>query len=388
VPDGRTSLPYPFVAAGATDAEMYVSDGVSVLRTSDGGCSWRSVFELSALNAAITSDAGALAASVTGRIDGLATGVAAGSTRLTATSVYVVIRPYENFSEGGPAVVAASHDSGVTWRIATVAASCDGMSQPFVTTGQDFVYAAGANAINLAAGALYPSNENHFAKSVVSTDGGATWTCTADPGGGPLMRADPLDARTLVTFRCYANGSATPVRSTDGGAHWTAMPALPLPPRELCYWLTAGDVARLPRGATRLATLVETNPEGAAPPYSIVVDVSPDGRTWQSLGKVLRDLTSERALGLTLRYDGAPMVVVGVGIVQASAPTGYVVRTWSSRKRAWVDGPPLGVTATGCAGSAIQEVGQVTWGDALRTSMLMLAKVDNGCPPLLVRYRG
>jgi hypothetical protein len=385
VPDGRLTLPYPLVAAGATAAEMYVTDGVSVLRTTDGGCTWGSVFELSALDA-VNPDPGVAVSFATGRIEGLDTGTAPGTTRITATSVYVLVRSYENFSEGGPAVLVTSHDSGAHWRAATVAASCDGTAEPVVLgNSDDFVYASGPNAVNVNGFAPYPSNDNLRANSIVSADGGTTWTCPAFPGGGPAMRADPLDPRTLVTFAC--GGGRTPIRSTDGGAQWTALPALPLPPNHLCDGVDAVDVLHLPHSGVRLAAMVHTNPLYVPPPYWMVVDVSSDGRTWQYLGNVVRDPAGEEALGLALRYDGTPMVVLSVGAVPPSAPTGYAVRTWSSRKRVWLDGPSLGTLATGCAGGAIHTVTGVVPGDALRTSVLMRATVGNGCRPLLLRYR-
>lgn len=370
---------YPLVAGGATANETFVSNGVAVLRTGDGGCTWQTVFSLG-VTKGVQADPGVLAQNAFGHIAELVVAPARG-----VTHVYLLLRNELPIVSAlpQPTVVVTSDDGGASWRAATVTMACDGKPGVPMLDGSGLT-AGGTGGVYLTTFKTQADGSLN-GRLVASTDGGRTWTCgVTSPGGTEVYRADPIDPRGVWSASC-----AGARRSTDAGVTWTARLPYPSVPGETCTQVDGFDVWHPAGGGPRLAVLLLTHRADAADKTQLAY-VSTDAKTFRQLGTLRGSRTAEFVHLLGFRYDGAPIALVDVGIVSISPATAHVVRTWSDRKRTWADASVLVARMPACPAPAISGVAQAGLGDAARGSLVLRADVNysnNRCPALVLHYR-
>jgi hypothetical protein len=372
----------PFVASGGVRSRLYASETAQVVRTTDGGCTWRAAYSIGVTDAAgVSGDpvrAGALAQpeyaikAVATRPVGAGARQAAG-----ADPVYVLMANTDGFLTGlypniagvWPYYVARSLDGGTTWQTSMLAAKLDGAPVATPVTGNgmkksslavspadprtaylvvdtrdprvvgpavgaDWAYMAVGGSPDL--GALYASR-----------DAGATWSFVGPQSDDGGIVPDPVDATTVYAF------NAREVDVVTAGPAPKRKTLLAVPAGETVTKLDAVHVAHRP--ATLLATA--TRRDATTHVINEVLYRSVDGgRTWQDLtlatgafvGALATDMPAGGGAWLTASGDVIAMRSVGNSGAQST-----ILYRWVARRHAWlapeVVRPPLpkGVTSFG-----------------------------------------
>ena len=184
---------------------IYASNGTEIVRSADGGCTWRAVFE--AANAAAAAG-GVVPTTAT------ITSIAAPSSANSSHYVYVGVD--STVAGVSTPVVAASANSGATW---IYAGPSSGL--PAVGSVSD-VTATSDLPLTSFAVVTPPSTGTDIGRAVyATTDGGQTWTVRTQLGssyGGKSLTASP----TRDTEVFAIEGQSVQV-SEDGGATFSAV---------------------------------------------------------------------------------------------------------------------------------------------------------------------
>jgi len=363
----------PAVAyAGTGQGEALAALGIGLLRSGDGGATWRPLVAEELLGAGFfdllvdPADPGRLLAATTAGLWASADGGAGWEPRLAGRSWAVSAGAGGELLAGGEHGLHRSEDGGATWRRVPLASAPDGFDRVAVahaTGGQvTYVFAAGDGVGHLWR-RQHPGGPFEPVKppaDLHSRQAWHSWACAADP-------ADP-EVVWLGAFGLHRGA-----RGPDGRWSWVDLAARPagdsLPPGQHAIVFEPGD----PRA------LYVANEGG--------LFRSPDGgRSWRSLGAGLAVaevghladhaawlLAGAGDLG-TLRYeggevwcplgDGDPAVVAGDELVAAGAG-GLVVSadggtSWSAVGLAPARGAVTALAAAGpgrlLAGTTVGEL--------------------------------
>jgi hypothetical protein len=345
--------PQLVVGAGGA-ARLFVTNGVTVLRTTDGGCTWQAAYSLGPTAAPAS---GSDPQRVVGQAD-LEHTVRALAARLTpgtsGTDPVLAVLPDSGLSGAvagaatygaanvEPFFVARSADGGTTWRTELLQATHPGSATSRVELGEGLsrpvnvalspadprtaYLLAGAQCLEQGPG---PADVLRYGCLYVTRDGGATWAFAATNKVGPraatdapLIVADPLDSRLVYAVQ---NGSATVDAITVGTTvKRRALGTLPanLTPIGL-------DVVHV-RGRAAQLVVTESYPGTAPGTYGYVIHRSLDGGAhWEKIGFPSAGVTdgfAGSAAWLSANGD-----VVGVRTVHNVA----VLERWDARHRAW-----------------------------------------------------
>jgi hypothetical protein len=245
----RQARPLSFVLPGGRSGELFASDGTTLLRTRDAGCSWTPAFSLDP-----TASPGSVAQS--GGVLRVAPGYVVTAVSARGTHVYATIAPpwwstVHTATGGSPLVVAVSHDSGATWSVSSPQADQPvdagsvrgptahlplpaGIGYPqLLAVSPSDPKVAYLETAALANAAAVPDSGPTRMRLFVTRDGGQSWTLApapVRPGGAsnatPLyaagsaetylsqLRVDPRHPDTL-----YGLGVETAPGTTAAGAH-------------------------------------------------------------------------------------------------------------------------------------------------------------------------
>lgn len=224
------------VAAGA--ARLYVTDGLSILRSDDGGCGWSEVYRLPAepplpstdhLDALPVTDQSArivtLAVPAVAPDRVLAVLSSAAGTGVDPGPVDADLSTAESLTRSALVAVLRSEDAGGTWR-----ASRQGLPQ--VGTPRLLRLAPS----DPARGYLVVSQATGDAV-LTTADGGATWEARSAPAPVTEPRSGALSdlaVDLLDPLRLWAVHGPRLARSQDGGASWA--------------WLMVEGQPKIPQG--------------------------------------------------------------------------------------------------------------------------------------------
>jgi uncharacterized protein (TIGR03437 family) len=237
-----------YVSTGIFDREAANSDpvanqagGVGILKSTDGGATWRALNQANGLNNLYVGSLYMHPANpdillagtgngVYGDGDGVYLSTDAGMTwRRTMGSRYLVDKTNGDqisaveFAVSNPQVAYAasglvmyrSQDGGQTWKMVAGSPSEPGFGPPGMQAGTPVdlqVDPRNANRIFV---------NNYTGGNFLSTDGGVSWVSASKGYTGADLHSvsvDPLDAR-----RVYTIGRSGPFRSDDGGATWAGL---------------------------------------------------------------------------------------------------------------------------------------------------------------------
>jgi hypothetical protein len=361
--------------AGTGQGEALAALGVGLLRSEDGGATWRALVARELLGAGVCdllvdpNDPARLLAATTAGLWASADGGHSWEPRLGGRSWAVSAGPGGEVLAGGELGLHRSEDGGATWRPVPLEAAPDGFDRVAVAHGPGgqvaYVFAAGDGVGHLwrrehAGGELLPVKPP---PDLNSQQAWHSWACAADPGDPEVVWLG-------------AAGLHRGARAPDGRWSWADLAARPagdsLPPGQHAVEFEPGDPQ----------ALYVANEGGL---YR-----SPDGgRSWRSLGTGLAvaevDHLTDYAAWLlagagelgTLRYEGGevwcpvgsadPAVVAG-GELVAPGPDGLVVSAdggsaWTAVALPGVRGEVTALTAAGpdrlLAGTTEGELAQV-----------------------------
>lgn len=204
VPDFASKGPITGYAIDAIQPEtMYATDGKDVLRTSDGGCTWKKVFSVTGttpLQYGFRGDAATIDSIHVPR-----SAAARGQVLLlVAEQAGGVTRPH----------VVRSTDSGKTWATGDAGLPPAGIPESLVMSPSNPVI--GYLGVDVGGG-------GELDLLFATTDGGTTWTLKSDLARTPANRGvDDLAIDPLVPTDLWAYGSGGLYASKDGGASFTA----------------------------------------------------------------------------------------------------------------------------------------------------------------------
>ena len=345
--------------AGTGQGEALAALGVGLLRSEDGGATWRALVARELLGAGFhdllvdPGDPGRLLAATTAGLWASADGGRSWERRLAGRSWAVSAGAGGELLAGGELGLHRSEDGGATWRPVPLAAAPGDFARVAVAHGPGgqvaYVFAAGDGVGHLWR-REHPGGEFHPVKppaDLHSRQAWHSWACAADPAHPEVVWLG-------------AAGLHRGARGADGRWSWVDLSARPagdsLPPGQHAVVFEPGDPQ----------ALYVANEGG--------LFRSPDGgRSWRSLGTGLAvaevsHLTDHAAWLLatagelgTLRYEGGevwcpvgsgdPAVMSG-GELVAPGPTGLVVSadggsTWTPVDLPQVRGPVTALTATG-----------------------------------------
>ena len=345
--------------AGTGQGEALAALGVGLLRSEDGGTTWRALVAGELLGAGFhdllvdPGDPGRLLAATTAGLWASADGGHSWERRLAGQSWAVSAGGEGELLAGGELGLHRSKDGGATWRPVPLAAAPGGFARVAVAHGPGgqvaYVFAAGDGVGHLWR-REHPGGEFHPVKppaDLHSRQAWHSWACAADPAHPEVVWLG-------------AAGLHRGAQGADGRWSWVDLSARPagdsLPPGQHAVVFEPGDPQ----------ALYVANEGG--------LFRSPDGgRSWRSLGTGLAvaevsHLTDHAAWLLatagelgTLRYEGGevwcpvgsggPAVTSG-GELIAPGPAGLVVSadggsTWTPVDLPQVRGPVTTLTATG-----------------------------------------
>lgn len=221
--------------------QLYASvDGTGVQRSLDGGCTWRTVFQLSDIRSTDPTSPYAVTATEY-QIMGVMT--PRGITAADAKTVYALAEMSATDSAtfySTPILVAVSHDGGSTWTVPSPSATSElpvgapecayfGMSWlvPAPSAPDTAYFACDNSYYGVHDGQLHDSGGAFY----VTHDAGATWAVQSttmpyinyNGGRGPQFDVDRFDSRVVygATPATVAGKLGTAfITSTDAGAHW------------------------------------------------------------------------------------------------------------------------------------------------------------------------
>ncbi len=345
--------------AGTGQGEALAALGVGLLRSEDGGATWRALVTRELLGAGFhdllvdPGDPGRLLAATTAGLWASADGGRRWERRLAGRSWAVSAGAGSELLAGGELGLHRSEDGGATWRPVQLAAAPGDFARVAVAHGPGgqmaYVFAAGDGVGHLWR-REHPGGEFHPVKppaDLHSRQAWHSWACAADPAHPEVVWLG-------------AAGLHRGARGADGRWSWVDLSARPagdsLPPGQHAVVFEPGDPQ----------ALYVANEGG--------LFRSPDGgRSWRSLGTGLAvaevsHLTDHAAWLLatagelgTLRYEGGEVwcpvgsgdpAVMSDGELVAPGPTGLVVSadggsTWTPVDLPQVRGPLTTLTATG-----------------------------------------
>jgi hypothetical protein len=313
--------------AGTGQGEALAALGVGLLRSDDGGASWRALVADELLGAGFhdllvdPGDPGRLLAATTAGLWASADGGHSWEPRLAGRSWAVSAGTGGELLAGGELGLHRSGDGGATWRPVPLAAAPGGFDRVAVAHGPGgqvvYVFAAGDGVGHLwrrehAGGEFHPVKPP---PDLNSRQAWHSWACAADPGDPEVVWLG-------------AAGLHRGARAADGRWSWVDLTARP-----------AGD--SLPLGQHALA-FEPGDPQALYVANEGGLFRSPDGgRSWRSLGTGLAvtevgHLTDHAAWLLagagelgTLRYEGGevwcpvgsgdPAVIAGGELVAVDA---------------------------------------------------------------------
>lgn len=199
--EGPQRLEAYLVDPGAPN-RILITNGISVMRSTDSGCSYKHVF---ALPAAPNAESQATAANSEIR----------SIEMFEANRERVLLMIEEQGPQGARPHIVRTEDFGTTWSTGDVGLPLHGAPEALVVppTAPGLAYLAvdvGGGSIDLL-----------FA----TTDGGATWTLRSNPAAlTPTMGIDGLTVDPIVPSSLWAWGAGGLYHSTDGGASFPAVP--------------------------------------------------------------------------------------------------------------------------------------------------------------------
>ena len=265
-PSAANEPPNSIVATSAVGQDPSVqlaTDGISVYRTADGGCTWQTVFTVGPTDYYSVGGA-AVAYSVTNIANGH------DATATSRQTVYLALTPGivtvgTLFAAAPPELVAVSHDGGRTFAVVQpqpslakpIVPECVSAPTLFVSppTDQKTVY------IQCVGGLVQEAAEGAAAGGVRqlfrSTDGGLTWSVLGLPAF-PVFSTDahwmaPGSARDELWLGGYTTAQSqnhlTVWRSVNGGQTWTQ--SIPDPAQVMANQTTVGLAVDTAPGAGR-----------------------------------------------------------------------------------------------------------------------------------------
>jgi hypothetical protein len=187
-------------------AVMLATNFYTVLRTADGGCTWKPVYALSTQPSAPT--AGGVPWDTDGRVNQI-------ESAQVGQNVYLLI-----YTVDAPRLlIVRSNNGGQTWTD-TAGAGLPLLSQPTL-----FAAPGNADTLYLTGGAPYWGYSHYI---LASTDGGASWQQRSGPVEDTVQNSKPLtvaiDPKDSLNLWLY--GGLVGLRhSVDGGRTWTTVPS-------------------------------------------------------------------------------------------------------------------------------------------------------------------
>lgn len=218
----------PYAVSPTDPRRIYVSDGKRVLRSTDGGCTWKQVFELSQSDnpqvRGVYTDPNYFVTSIA---------VPQGTSQRAGQYVYVLaIAGVQGSQTNGtyPVQVAVSRNGGTSWQVQQPAPTADvPTGAPLGPTRGVELVAAPSAPDTVYLHCLDPCGMDPTAGSVlsVSKDAGASWSVATK--SAPIFKkpdsfgVDPFDPAKLyaVNQKSYSDTSFIEfVSSKDGGRTW------------------------------------------------------------------------------------------------------------------------------------------------------------------------
>jgi hypothetical protein len=223
---------------------LFATDGTAVMRSTDDGCTWASVFAASAPDTSGLPGGNGLPTQIAYYVSSI---VPSGGP-----AVYLTLAPGSHAQVVGtfapsapPVLIAASIDGGATFTVQPPQAGAAAANQPRCNTSSLAVAPSSPSTLYLAcAGAVFldsfipvpvvgqPASPEPLSNSqevfYVSTDSGLTWSRQLQTGipqpsvGVTELFVDPLNAKTLWARTVMNAGTQALVivKSTDGARTW------------------------------------------------------------------------------------------------------------------------------------------------------------------------
>jgi hypothetical protein len=374
-----------YYAAGTTRREVYVTDGVVVFRTADGGCTWQTAFDTNpASTTDVASDVWADVARAHAGYQVTDIGSAGSRTTMLALQNGGSL-VWALDSRSTPVLVAATTDAAKTWRVTPIQAACVAPGTPavpimsissFVVADDTHAYAT--TQISLDTFMLY------------TADAGRSWACHKLPSKAvPNYAANRLRPAEVWTVGCDGM-----YRSTDGGAHWAPRGkpwAADVKGDQVFCQFGEVDVRAARGGATDVLVHVSVCDASNKACSRHVYVTANGGTTWKGLASPLARPGWEALVGVRWGAARGSMVsLVAVGVQSISPPSGYVVRAWPPGGKRWADrGGMTDAIDRGCAHPSLSSVVDFRPTDATRAEFAAHGDVyyGNDSCYVLLRYK-